>query len=253
MIQYFVARLGESQGPYTIEDLKDHNINQDTPIWYEGLSDWKRAEDIEEIRMALFTPVSVPETPPFKKPSFNYGLLILGLLLLICGSVFLIMKYHSLSLAVDTIDLQQKENTEIQQIKDRTLYWNQCLVNKNYAELQKLYAQEVKYYLRTVPNLEVIQNKKYYLDKTPNFNQSITGEILVTRMGNNTFRVQFSKRTTLKSKMVDLEAELIFIDEAGEWKIASEQDASTADLSDAHMSAIHKSEFSTNTTEPEGN
>jgi hypothetical protein len=116
-----------------------------------------------------------------------------------------------------------------------------------------LYAQEVKYYLRTVPNLEAIQNKKYHLDKTPNFNQSITGEILVTRMGNNTFRVQFSKRTTLKSKVVDIDAELVFIDEAGEWKIASEQDASTVDLSDAHMSDQDKSDFVTNTTVPEGN
>jgi hypothetical protein len=235
MIQYFVALLGESQGPYTIEDLKHQNITQDTLIWYEGLSDWKRAEDIEEIRTALFTPISVPQNPPAKKPSFNYGLLILVLVLIICGSYILIVIYHSLSAAGDTSDLQQQENAEIQQIKDRTLYWNQCLVNKNYAELQKLYAQEVKYYLRTVPKLEVIQNKKYILDKSPNFNQSITGEILVTRMGNNTIRVQFSKRTTLKSKMLDIEAELIFIDEAGEWKIASEQDASTADLSDAHM------------------
>lgn len=253
MIQYFIARLGESHGPYTIEVLKDQNITQDTLIWYEGLGDWKRADDIEEIRMALFTPISVPENPPAKKPSFKYGLLILGLVLLFCGSLFLIVKYHSRSAAGGTNDLQQKENIEIQQIKDRTLYWNQCLVTKNYAELQKLYAQEVKYYLRTVPNLEVIQNKKYHLDKSPNFNQSITGEILVTRMGNNTIRVRFSKRTTLKSKMVELEAELIFIDEAGEWKIASEQDASTADLSDAPISDQDKSEFSTNTTEPEGN
>jgi hypothetical protein len=253
MNNYFVARLGQSHGPYTIEALKNENINPDTLIWYEGLSDWKRAEEVEEIRKTLFTPVSVPQSSPEKKPAFNYVFLTLGLLIIIGGGLFLILKYSTRNVTSDINQNQQNEETTIQHIKDRTLYWNQCLVNKNYAELNQLYAQEVKYYLNTLPNLEVIQNKEYHLDKSPNFNQSITSEILVTLMDKDSIRVKFTKRTTLKSKIVELEAELIFINEAGEWKIVSEQDAYTADLSHTPSSIQDKSEFSVGVFELDAN
>jgi len=92
MIQYFVARLGESHGPYTIEALKDQNITQDTLIWYEGLIDWKRAEDIEEIRMTLFTPISVPENPPAEKPSNSKWLMPAdGIVITVFVIMFLIL------------------------------------------------------------------------------------------------------------------------------------------------------------------
>ncbi len=105
-------------------------------------------------------------------------------------------------------------------------------MTRKFPELERLYAQEVKYYLHTMSGSEVIQSKKKYLYTHPNFNQSITGEIVVTSLGNNTYQVRFPKRTNLKSKTVDVEAELIFIQEAGEWKIQSEQDAYTTDLSE---------------------
>lgn len=54
---------GENQfGPFTIDELKNEEITKDTLIWFEGLDDWKKANEIEEISM-LFK--SIP--PPIKK------------------------------------------------------------------------------------------------------------------------------------------------------------------------------------------
>lgn len=49
MKKYFYSNDNEKQGPYSFEELKSENITQETLIWYEGIDDWKPAEDIEEL------------------------------------------------------------------------------------------------------------------------------------------------------------------------------------------------------------
>jgi hypothetical protein len=47
------------------------------------MRDWKRAEDIEEIRDAFFAQVPKPVMPDKKKSYFNYGISILVLALVL--------------------------------------------------------------------------------------------------------------------------------------------------------------------------
>ncbi len=55
MKKYFV-RLGSKQyGPATIEDLKKMNIGRDTLVWFKGLSKWTPADQIPEVKDALFS------------------------------------------------------------------------------------------------------------------------------------------------------------------------------------------------------
>lgn len=40
-------------GPFAIEELKDKNISRDTMVWYQGLENWVKASEIDELKELL--------------------------------------------------------------------------------------------------------------------------------------------------------------------------------------------------------
>jgi len=48
MKKYFYSNGEEKQGPFSFEEIKKENIKKETLVWFEGLEDWKPAEEIEE-------------------------------------------------------------------------------------------------------------------------------------------------------------------------------------------------------------
>ena len=65
MKKYYLHNGNEQQGPFDIEALKARNIKKDTPIWYEGLSEWTIAEDVYDLK-DLFNKTT---PPPFAAKS----------------------------------------------------------------------------------------------------------------------------------------------------------------------------------------
>ena len=59
MKKYFIILKEEQKGPFSIEELSKFEINENTPIWYEGLSEWTTAEKLEELQL-LFPKQIVP-------------------------------------------------------------------------------------------------------------------------------------------------------------------------------------------------
>lgn len=53
MKKYFYSNGQDKEGPVSIEELKQIDINADTLIWFEGIQDWTPAIEIEEIRLIL--------------------------------------------------------------------------------------------------------------------------------------------------------------------------------------------------------
>lgn len=49
MKKYFYSNDNQKNGPYTFEELKNENIKKETLIWYEGLNDWTKAGDLNEM------------------------------------------------------------------------------------------------------------------------------------------------------------------------------------------------------------
>ena len=49
MKNYFYSNDNQKNGPYSFEELKNENIKQETLIWYEGLNDWTKASDLNEM------------------------------------------------------------------------------------------------------------------------------------------------------------------------------------------------------------
>lgn len=50
MKKYFYSNGQEKEGPVTLEELKQKDIQPKTLIWHEGLDDWKEADSVEELR-----------------------------------------------------------------------------------------------------------------------------------------------------------------------------------------------------------
>lgn len=61
-MKYYIAVNNQHQGPYSVEELKSMNIAPDTYVWCEGMAEWAKASDVEEIRQVMVEP-SMPSMP----------------------------------------------------------------------------------------------------------------------------------------------------------------------------------------------
>ncbi|WPR70654.1 DUF4339 domain-containing protein [Flavobacterium sp. NG2] len=62
MNSYFLHNGIESSGPFTLEELKSKNIKPNTPVWCQGMPDWKTAAEVEELKFLITV---IP--PPLKR------------------------------------------------------------------------------------------------------------------------------------------------------------------------------------------
>lgn len=62
MKKYYLHNGSENIGPFDIDELKEKKISRDTPVWCEGMMDWKNASEVDELRGILS---AIP--PPLKK------------------------------------------------------------------------------------------------------------------------------------------------------------------------------------------
>lgn len=70
MKKYFLHNGQQQYGPYSLEELKSMNIAPETMAWYDGLPQWMRADQIEELKSLFGNAVPPPftATPP---PAFQ--------------------------------------------------------------------------------------------------------------------------------------------------------------------------------------
>jgi len=64
-MKYYLHNGTEQEGPFYISQLKKKGITRETEVWYEGLSDWTKADQIDELK-ELFEQ-SPPQIPPIKQ------------------------------------------------------------------------------------------------------------------------------------------------------------------------------------------
>ena len=65
-MKYYYLDGIEKKGPYEKEELKNYNINAETLVFFEGLSNWKPIKDIPELNRYLFEIVLANDTNDFK-------------------------------------------------------------------------------------------------------------------------------------------------------------------------------------------
>jgi hypothetical protein len=58
---YYIVEDGVQSEPFTIQQLKEKHIKEDTLVWRHGLANWKRAKDISELKnIIIYTPPPLP-------------------------------------------------------------------------------------------------------------------------------------------------------------------------------------------------
>lgn len=107
---YYYVLNNERIGPLTLDELKEKGINRETLIWYDDLSDWKKAGEIEELFL-LFPPslpkeesIVVPPTettqeadlePTVEREKSKVVYIIIGLILLLISVIVLFTMHNS--------------------------------------------------------------------------------------------------------------------------------------------------------------
>jgi Family of unknown function (DUF6232)/GYF domain 2 len=69
MKKYFYNDGENHYGPFSVEELKSHNIDKTTMIWKEGWTDWKEASEDDDINVIFVNPPPIKKTvapPPIK-------------------------------------------------------------------------------------------------------------------------------------------------------------------------------------------
>ena len=118
--KYYLHNGQESSGPFDKEELRVQKINKDTLVWSEDWNEWKKAGEIDELKIIL---LSIPppkhnlKSPQIVSKKFNfikYVVIAISLLafLTIAGKV--ISEYNSNpdnpDLESDTLKMQTRNN-----------------------------------------------------------------------------------------------------------------------------------------------
>ncbi len=109
-------------------------------------------------------------------------------------------------------------------IKELTIKWNDCLVKQDFKTLMTLYAEQVSLYGTSISKEQAIANKKDFIKKYSDFNQSITGDLTVIKVTDLQYKVIFPKRSTYNGKTSDVQGYLLFDKVTDTWKITNESD-----------------------------
>jgi hypothetical protein len=82
---YFIMERNQQKGPFTVFELKKWGITKETLVWCEGMSDWKKAGEVFELKAIFEAPnaaFSNTATPPQKSKNngFRWLFILLGLI-----------------------------------------------------------------------------------------------------------------------------------------------------------------------------
>lgn len=69
MRKYYLYNGARQYGPFSFAELKHQHLLRDTPVWYEGLNEWRLAGSVEELQEIL--PPACP--PPFIVSNTGHG------------------------------------------------------------------------------------------------------------------------------------------------------------------------------------
>ena len=67
MNTYYIHNGNESTGPFGLDELRSKKITKTTPVWCQGMEDWKYAEEVMELKTILM--IVPPPLKPITTPT----------------------------------------------------------------------------------------------------------------------------------------------------------------------------------------
>ena len=148
MKKYFLHDGTEPSGPFDFEELKAQRITKKSPVWFEGMENWKYAEEVDELSslfVVLPPPISTfSATPPAPKVERTLGTRkILGLskntFWIGCGILVLLVFTCFFN------NLQEERSRELKQKNHKTEVENyQYVLQQKEIENQKIIEAEAE-------------------------------------------------------------------------------------------------------------
>jgi hypothetical protein len=127
--------------------------------------------------------------------------------------------------------------------------WNKANSDRNSAALVPLYAESVDFYGTRKEVVKVLDNKKSFFSKNPDFSQNIVGDIQIETLSSGEKKCSFVKRVKLKGKETEYPSYLVFANEGGSWKINTEGD----EVTDANLAKRNRAAKSGDSVEGDFN
>lgn len=58
---FYIDATGKQRGTFTPQELREENVRRDTLVWTQGMEQWKRADEVEELNIVFETPYTPPK------------------------------------------------------------------------------------------------------------------------------------------------------------------------------------------------
>ena len=71
MRKYFIHNGQSEIGPFDFEQLREMQIKKDTPVWYDGIQDWTKANNLEELKTIITSNTLPPKFQNFTQQDIN--------------------------------------------------------------------------------------------------------------------------------------------------------------------------------------
>lgn len=183
MNTYYLHNGNESSGPFGLEELKSKKITKATPVWREGMADWKKAGEVDELK-SLFAVIppplksfsAPPNTSTYKKESATtiMGLskttffIILTFLIISIGTFILNIYQDNRRTALDEKNSLTEKDNEQFQVQQKELEEQKKLL----AEQERLEAERIAKERKQVLSSLILEKSNNLTDSYANLDEA---------------------------------------------------------------------------------
>jgi hypothetical protein len=180
MNTYYLHNGIESSGPFGPEELKNKRITRTTPVWREGMEDWKNAGEIDELK-SILTVIPPPirqtsvtsATPPIQstEKKIKYPMilginrkvffLISGFLLLTISTVIFNVLQDNRRAEFEEKNNKTEKNNQQFQLQQKEIEEQKNLI----AEQELVEAERIKKERKQEINAKLLEIQKAIIEK----------------------------------------------------------------------------------------
>ena len=118
----------------------------------------------------------------------------------------------------------QNQKVAIDDEKGFLKNWNDALNSLENSKLATLYAESVNYYGQELSKEQVLEEKKKFFKRYPNFQQEVTVIGSIEYVDEVTSKIVYSKKTSFGTVNLETASQLVLQRKNESWEIIAEQD-----------------------------
>ena len=144
MRTYYINNGEENGGPFTLAELKNQHLSKATLVWYQGIDEWKYANDIEELQ-SFFTAVPPPIKYAIPSPEIYPEKTSETILGLKKSHFFLVLLFLAIFIAVLVLNIiQENKRNEIDLKNKQTEFSNEKIILEQNEFNEQRIQEEIK-------------------------------------------------------------------------------------------------------------